>query len=324
MDEASALMTRFIIGELQSRDPALVPDGINTPDGIRSPRVGGDIKRQILEHAMAHSGPEIIVEIGQGIKNFADAPIIHVLKNSRSPHVLAEKWARLERYGHSKNRCRIIEDASDDFRFQRHATKGPVPTVAENLVICGFMIALLELGGCKGLRCRLGRAGEPNLEVYSGGKVLAITKPMLNQTDEWSIQWQKFDNSKFESDQDGLLDFPALLKDELNAVPPVVRNANQLICEDLGRHWLVGDLASELGASARSLQRRFKRAGLSFSTLVRAARIQQAGKLLTGSELSATEIGYCCGFTDSAHFSRDFSAGTGMSPSAYRQYAGPS
>jgi AraC-like DNA-binding protein len=321
MDQASALMIRFVIGELRSRDPALVPDGVETPDGLRAPRADDDIKRHILEHALKQGGPEIIIEIGQGIKKFAAAPIIHVLVNSRSPNVLIEKWLRFERYGHSKNRCRISEENGGGFNFQRYAATGSPPSTVENLLICGFLIALLECCGCKDVRCRLGGAGGTAREIFRNGKVMHMTRAMLKRTDQWVIDWQEFDGSRFEAGGDRAADFPALLREELDSAPPLIKNASRLISEDLSRHWSVGELAAELGSSARSLQRRFAGVGLNFSTLVRAARIQESSRMLGNTEISVTEIGYCCGFTDSAHFSRDFTAGIGMSPSAYRDYA---
>jgi AraC-like DNA-binding protein len=148
-----------------------------------------------------------------------------------------------------------------------------------------------------------------------------MTRAMLKRTDQWVIDWQEFDGSRFEAGGDRAADFPALLREELDSAPPLIKNASRLISEDLSRHWSVGELAAELGSSARSLQRRFAGVGLNFSTLVRAARIQESSRMLGNTEISVTEIGYCCGFTDSAHFSRDFTAGIGMSPSAYRDYA---
>ena len=77
-------------------------------------------------------------------------------------------------------------------------------------------------------------------------------------------------------------------------------------------------LAREAGLSKRSLQRRLHDADVSFSQLVRLARIHEACRLLTGTDASVTTIGFCAGFSDSAHFARDFRASVGMTPSAYR------
>lgn len=318
MDQASALMTQFIITELRKRDPALLPDGIETPDGLRQAQVAGDIKRHILEHAEARGGPELILELGQGIKGFAQAPIIQALKNSRTPNVLFQKWQRLERYGHSKNRAGISETAGNEVHIQRYAVGGPSPVVVENLMICGFLIALLELSGCRDMQCRMGREQVP---VYSDGEVLQIPASLRANTDLWSLRWSAFDETVFDPASDNERAIPAVLNAGAGDIPPLISRASELVREDLGRTWKIAELAIAIGASTRTLQRRLTDAGFSFSSLVRASRIEEAGRLLTQSTLSATEIGYCCGFSDAAHFSRDFSAATGMSPSAYRDFA---
>jgi len=318
MDQASALMTKFIIAELKKRDPALLPQGIEAPEGLREAHVAGDIKRRILEFAMSRAGPELIVELGQGIKSFAQAPIIHVLKNSRTPSVLLAKWQRLERYGHSKNRSRITEDTDSGVLIERYAVGGPPPVMVENLMICGFLIALLELCGCIEVQCRMGRGKK---HLYSKNQVHGLTASMRAKTDEWTLRWSGFDDTAFDPAAVNTRRLPRLLDADTASASPVIDTACRYVSEDLGRTRRIAELASKTGTSVRSLQREFSDAGFSFSRLVRAARIEEAGHLLAQTELSATEIGYCCGFADAAHFSRDFSAATGMSPSAYREFA---
>ncbi len=58
--------------------------------------------------------------------------------------------------------------------------------------------------------------------------------------------------------------------------------------------------------------------GVSFSKAVRAVRVHEACRPLKDSDASITMIGFCAGVSDSARFSRDFRAGTGMKPSDYR------
>ncbi|MCF6320466.1 MAG: helix-turn-helix transcriptional regulator [Rhizobiaceae bacterium] len=70
--------------------------------------------------------------------------------------------------------------------------------------------------------------------------------------------------------------------------------------------------------SVRSLQRRLAEFEISFSSLVRRVRIHEACRLLKHSDSSLTVIGFCSGFSDSAHFSRDFRSSVGISPSQYR------
>ena len=50
-------------------------------------------------------------------------------------------------------------------------------------------------------------------------------------------------------------------------------------------------------------------------------RIARGQELLTGSELSVTEIAYACGFGDASHFIQYFRRQTGLTPGEYRQQA---
>jgi len=59
--------------------------------------------------------------------------------------------------------------------------------------------------------------------------------------------------------------------------------------------------------------------GRTFSTVLRRARMRQATQLLTRSNVPLSEIGYCCGYADQAHFQRDFLRATNITPRVFRQ-----
>lgn len=80
-------------------------------------------------------------------------------------------------------------------------------------------------------------------------------------------------------------------------------------------------LANLAGMSSRHFYRIFHGIyNISPSKYIATLRIQSAMKLLSGSELSVTEIALRCGFPDSNYFSRKFKSATGKSPLEYRQY----
>jgi AraC-like DNA-binding protein len=58
--------------------------------------------------------------------------------------------------------------------------------------------------------------------------------------------------------------------------------------------------------------------GQSFYDLLSRIRFHQAEQYLMESDMSITEIAYCCGFNSIATFNRLFKTFTGLSPSAYR------
>ncbi|WP_198969447.1 AraC family transcriptional regulator [Xylophilus sp. ASV27] len=77
-----------------------------------------------------------------------------------------------------------------------------------------------------------------------------------------------------------------------------------------------------LGCSPRTLQRRLSRAGLNFSVLKQAVRIDVAGMLMRAPVAhSLTVIAQTAGFFDSAHFAHAWQQSCGLAPSAYRQLA---
>jgi transcriptional regulator GlxA family with amidase domain len=97
-----------------------------------------------------------------------------------------------------------------------------------------------------------------------------------------------------------------------------VTNMAQLIMQDISRQWKVNEIAKALSMSSRSLQRLLSKMGLTFSQLVRLLRIHESCRLLGETDIPVTMVGFCTGFSDGAHFSRDFRMSMGMSPSEYR------
>ncbi|WP_417215735.1 AraC family transcriptional regulator [Arthrobacter sp.] len=83
-------------------------------------------------------------------------------------------------------------------------------------------------------------------------------------------------------------------------------------------------LASRFGLGERSLQRLVRdRLGLTPKWLIQRRRLQEAAHLLAqGSGPDLARLAYALGYADQAHFSRDFSAVTGMTPTRYLRQPG--
>lgn len=81
----------------------------------------------------------------------------------------------------------------------------------------------------------------------------------------------------------------------------------------------VETVQAQLGISLRQLQRQFKaKVGVSPKHYLRMARINEVQRLLeAGHCLNLTQIAYQAGYTDQAHFIRDFKAMTGETPSVF-------
>lgn len=79
------------------------------------------------------------------------------------------------------------------------------------------------------------------------------------------------------------------------------------------------EVASLAGISLRGLQRSLAASGLSFSELLRDARLERAIELMREPERRMTDIGLELGYSDAANFTRAFRRWTGSSPRAYRR-----
>ena len=77
-------------------------------------------------------------------------------------------------------------------------------------------------------------------------------------------------------------------------------------------------LASELGMSRATLQRRLKAEGTSFEALLDGLRQRLARRYLRKDNYSVKKTAYLLGFSDPAAFSRAFKRWTGHSPSELR------
>jgi len=78
------------------------------------------------------------------------------------------------------------------------------------------------------------------------------------------------------------------------------------------------EIASRLGMSGRTLQRRLSENGLSFQTLVDEARRQLAEKLLQQTDYSLAEISFLTGFSEQSAFTRAFKRWSGQTPRSFR------
>lgn len=296
----------------------LMPTNAGAVDSIRHAHVSPDFKRDILDLVWREAGPEMLLSIGQGIREVGHDPIWRAAVRSASPAVLFEKWQRFEVFGHSQNRLRINRTGEKHASFQRYTVDGGTPTLPENLLICGLIIGLLEAIGCLGLWCGMTlEDGTVHLIRENGQFVVPKISDRL-VTAAWTIGWREFSPAMENAISEAELPEIALPRSCATSLRTSIETVTRLLMLDSARQWKVGELAREAGLSTRSLQRRLRDAELSFTRLVRQVRLHEACRLLNDSDASVTTVGFCAGFSDSAHFSRDFRASMGMTPSNYR------
>ena len=71
--------------------------------------------------------------------------------------------------------------------------------------------------------------------------------------------------------------------------------------------------------SARSLQRHLAAHDSGFGVLLRQVRLARSARLLAETPQSPAQIGYVCGFSDQAHFTREFKRHSAVTPVRFRQ-----
>jgi AraC-like DNA-binding protein len=100
----------------------------------------------------------------------------------------------------------------------------------------------------------------------------------------------------------------------------IVARARKLIAERLtSGEPLAGEVARELAASPRTLQRRLNERGTSFAKLLDQTRRELAVEYLRNPENTVEETAFLVGFAETASFNRAFRRWTGDSPSAFRE-----
>jgi AraC-like DNA-binding protein len=300
-DFAAAAMLRLVRLGLQreglTADVPLPP----SPGGAWVPLQD---KRLLLDVLMQRHGPALLLRLGQAVHDADDEPTLTALTEARSAADLIERWQRLERFVHSRHRVLTLA-TSDVGCTLRHVClrSDEAPTPAEDLLVLGLLVGLLQRIGTADLRARL--AGETGWRLCDGHWTsAAVTRDAAT----WELAWGQ------PAVQSATPPMPA------DAALPVAARA--VLAADCAAAWTLPRLAERLGLAPRTLQRRLNEAGTSFSSLWTEVRLARSGQLLLRERESAAQVGYVCGFADQAHFTRSFKRYTGMTPAIYRAQFG--
>ncbi|MEM8497668.1 MAG: helix-turn-helix transcriptional regulator [Pseudomonadota bacterium] len=278
----------------------------NESNAFASNRFEGKIesqrKTELLEHALNALGASALISIGQGIRGEQSDPTLAVLLRADTPNDLMQRWQRLERYYHGKHRTRTIDSTHNLLRIEHYSTTRKNPSAGEDLLIAGLLSALLQLVGCRYLTLGI---GDPNIRFIDQDHIVGEAHTP-HHTSVWTIRWQSFQPS-------------VQLVPRRPGATSVSDRLAALIASDLCKHWRVSLAAAELALSTRSLQRSLEREHTSFQAILRKVRAEQSAALLAKQSLSLAEIGYTCGFSDQAHFSREFKLRFNMAPSEFAE-----
>lgn len=303
VDFASAAMVQVILAgmrQLGLRPPDVAP--------LKDAHVALQVKRELVGAAQAQGGWAALPQLGRGIDALRGGPLYQALAASRSPPDLLARWARLERYLHSRHRVQS-EAAPDGGLHLAHRSLRPEPPLPqESLLVLGVLAAALDAFGmgpvsvrCEGVEV-YPRADEAGLASLARAGALA----------RWYF--------RAASQRAGTpLPAAAPASEPPEGWPPPARELLQQLASDLVVAPPVQEAAGRLGTSTRTLQRELRAHGLSYSQVLQRARCDAAARQLLHTPLSLAEIGFVCGFSDQAHFSRSFRRSVALTPAAFRR-----
>ncbi len=319
MGRTASTILRLIVEESNRYHAGLMPAGMEKPDYIRTAYASDNLKHYLLDSIYANHGPNAILQIGRGIDKAGFTPLWHILLAAVRPDRLLNSWRKIEEFSKARFRIDYIPGANGKgLRIHHYTRFGPIARDTENLLIIGLFLSVFKKGGCQGLRCYMTPQSGPEVLVYHTGDFVDWRPNLGAPTGHWRLEWDNYEiglpASGLQAPTPPILPLLAEYQDSSG----IIESSVSVVKNDLSHAWKIGDLACTLGFSQRSLQRHFQQSELNFSILLRAIRFQQASLLLSNPERSITDISYICGFSDSAHFSRDFRKGVGISPSAYR------
>lgn len=276
----------LIEGEAAHAKGALVPLGV---------------KRDLLAQIAETHGPQTLVEAGRYLTRMSSDPVAAALLAAAGPADLLARWARLERFVHSRHRLAVRERGERHFVIEHISVTGEPPRATEDALILGVLAAALSATGAAGLTVRLG--SEQTAPLIIDGHVIGKPEPGW-PTARWCFDWSEMARPSPAVERAATGDFTEALR--------------YLVGSDPALGWSVSSAAAALGISARSLQRALALSG-GFSAIVAGVRAERAGNLLINTDHGLSVVGFACGYADQAHFTREFRRRTAMTPAVYRR-----
>jgi AraC-like DNA-binding protein len=309
-DFASAAMIRVLAAGLSEQ-------GLSSPmPQTESARVPIEDKLSLVQSVLTSSDPAVILAAGRAVRRFPQDPTVRALLSGGTPWSLIERWGRLEAYVHSSHRTRRTPVTGlapgrigvdvEHYALRNKAAPHPLETLAVVAVLGG----LLAMIGAEELT--LVCADKQLLPESRSEDVLALIE--ANALQSCRFEWRDHSTEHIMSH--------VALPDSIEAESHLSAQAAAIVAliqTDTMRTWRLGDVASHLGLSTRTLQRALSSQSTSFTELLALGRLRRAASLLIHSQVSLVEVGYLCGYADQAHFCRSFERNTGVSPGRYRR-----
>ncbi len=257
-------------------------------------------KTTLLQRLQEARGLQAVFEVGHALRELPSNPVLQALCSGPTAPAVLERWIRLERFGHTRNRTKLLRHTDTQAVLEHFARDGGAIHPVNDLFLWGLLVALLEQAGFSSVRARLDR---PETMLYSDGRPAPVTqKPQ--ETLRLILDWGPRQRTTAP---------PEPLKGQIHL------SLRALFQSDLLRTWRLDAAARALRTSKRQLQRALSGEGTTFSEALQKTRTDAASALIQQTRLSLTEIAYCTGFSDSAHLARIFRRLNDLPPSALRR-----
>ncbi len=272
-------------------------------------RVPRSDKTALLAAAVSRHGPGVLLRVDAGLAAFEGRPLFEALTGGKGPWDVLERWGRLERYVHGRHRTRRTPEAPrlpgrQACRVQHHALGDGAPNPVESLAVLSVLAGLLRRGGAHQLDVRMDAFDLYAASSRQLGALIERGEPLT-----WVYEWEEASPRAPRS---------IAATDAFAAETAIVRTVAQLLANDLMRRWRLEDVANTLGMGQRLLQRDLTASGWRFTAVLARVRQTEAARRLREESTPLAEIGFLCGYSDQAHFSRQFERDVGLPPGQYR------
>lgn len=306
--EPTAFASRAMLNILQSGMHKCGIDYGNSASSGSQALIPLDTKKNFVHGIGQEYGLKTLLLLSYGVVDFVDSPIGKALLQYSDPSKLIEKWQRLERYIHSQHYIDATFLQNGVIQVSHLSNTNTPPMLEESLAVLGVLCALVyEVTKQSVYLCRSEHI-DSVIFSYPEGSGQTVVPPC----EQWYIHWQLPNQNSTQNTAFGA--------DIINTAETGSCIVEQIRARILELGLLGASLkhtAHSLAVSVRTLQRRLSEANVKFSSLVQETRVKKASQLLLQGELCISEIGFVCGFSDQAHFSRVFKTWTGMSPKQY-------
>lgn len=274
-------------------------------------RIPLDTKRTIVLSALQQGGTAALLQLGRGVERYAHEPTHRALASGKTVEELLVRWARLERYIHSRHRITWRSVGANKIVVHHTAIgHGKPPLAVEDYVVAGALAALMNIIGAKNVTLLIG-----NARAYPVTDTPALARvEKRGATAKWTFEWSAMaDRSAMHREQQ-----PTALA-TAEEWPDIAKRIIDILLEDLMSPKSLHEVACEINMASRTLQRTLGQSGLSYSKLLAIARSRAAAWWLVHSGSPFAEVGFLCGYADQSHFTRDFQQRVGLTPARYRQ-----